>query len=114
MYTHLEMEAMRRQCGNAGRETPGNPRAMIRFGNHRRVKGLHKDTGLGRTKAGRNTLRGLIHSHKANILKSRRLLNQALVLSREVIPMQEQSLRDMKVLRNAHRTLDAVVYTVVH
>ena len=113
MYTHLEMEAMRRQCGNAGRETAGNPRAMTRFGNHRRVKGLHKDTVLGRTKAGRNTLRGLIHSHKLNLLKGRRLLNRALVLPREIIPMAEQSLRGMTVLRTAHESISPVIYTVV-
>lgn len=113
MITPLEMVAMRRQCGNSGHETPGNPRAMLRFGNHRKIKGLHKDTGLGLTKAGRNTLRGLIHSQKSRLAKSRAALRMAPVEPRESIPNAELALREMNPLRSPHRTIGSVTYEIV-
>ncbi len=113
MYSHMEMEAMRRTCGDEGRETPGNPRAMCRFGNHRTVYGRHHDTGLGQTKDGRLYLRGKEHSLKIRRQRAIRELNKAPVVSRIIIPLVEQQSRSAPLHRDGYFVkLERTVYTI--
>ncbi len=81
MITGLERLAMLRQCGNAGKETPSDPRQMLRFGNSRKVHGRHFDTGLGRNAKERHSLRGMAFKLKMNARDAKRLLRSAPVES---------------------------------
>lgn len=63
MVTELERIAMRLQCGNAGKETPRNPFAMVRFGNHNRIRDASLiGSRFGATAKGKKVLRAILHN----------------------------------------------------
>lgn len=69
MVTELERIAMRRQCGNSGKETPRNPYAMVRFGNHNRIRDASLiGSRFGETAKGKKILRAILHNARKRVV----------------------------------------------
>ena len=80
--TELQRIAMRLQCGNAGKETPGEPRHMLWFGNSYKIHGRH-DGFRQEVPSPHGFRRAREFASKKRVIAERRIQRQSPVLSRE-------------------------------